>query len=104
MATNGKAKPKLDSKVTLEKLEKYWALSEKALKMAMDAVDSSKKKEAEDFLNMTSCYLSDSKHFAKQGNYVTAFGAVNYAHAWLDAGARIGLFKVRDSSLFTVDD
>ena len=38
------------------------------------------------------------------GDIVTAFAALNYAHGWLDAGARIGLFDVgHDSELFTVD-
>ena len=37
-------------------------------------------------------------------DYVTAFAALNYAHGWLDAGARIGVFDVNhDSKLFTVD-
>ena len=35
---------------------------------------------------------------------VNAFAALNYAHGWLDSGARIGLFDVKDSRLFTVDD
>jgi hypothetical protein len=35
---------------------------------------------------------------------VNAFAALNYAHGWLDAGARLGLFDVdHDSTLFTVD-
>jgi hypothetical protein len=35
---------------------------------------------------------------------VTAFAALNYAHGWLDAGARLGLFDVgKDNVLFTVD-
>ena len=40
----------------------------------------------------------------KKENYVLAFAALNYAHGWLDAGARIGLFKVKDNRLFTVDN
>jgi len=30
---------------------------------------------------------------------------LNYAHGWLDAGARLGIFDVKgDSRLFTVDE
>ena len=44
-------------------------------------------------------------NFKKKGDYVTAFAALNYAHGWLDAGARLGIFDVDgDSTLFTVDE
>jgi len=59
---------------------------------------------AELFFDMASRYYSDAKHFEKKNDYVLAFAALNYAHGWLDAGARIRLFKVNDSRLFTVDD
>jgi hypothetical protein len=55
-------------------------------------------------LDMASRYFSDAGHFEEKGDVVTAFAALNYAHGWLDAGARLGLFKVNDSTLFTVDD
>lgn len=49
-------------------------------------------------------YFSDAKHFQEKGDMVTAFAALNYAHGWLDAGARLGLFDVgHDSELFSVD-
>ena len=56
------------------------------------------------FFDMAQRYFSDAKYFYEKDDLVLAYGAVNYAHAWLDAGARIGLFKVKDSKLFTVDD
>ncbi|MEK6857726.1 MAG: DUF357 domain-containing protein, partial [Nanoarchaeota archaeon] len=62
------------------------------------------KKNAEDFLDMAQRYFSDAKHFRDKGDVVTAFAALNYAHGWLDAGARLGFFDVEhDSELFTVD-
>ncbi|MBS3133243.1 DUF357 domain-containing protein [Candidatus Woesearchaeota archaeon] len=83
------------------KLDKYFAMTEKALKLVAIASD---KKNAEDFLSMAQNYLSDARHFRKKGDLLTALAAVSYAHAWLDAGARLGLFKVDSSSnLFTVD-
>ena len=76
-------------------------MTEKALKLVAIASD---KKNAEDFLSMAQNYLSDARHFRKKGDLLTALAAVSYAHAWLDAGARLGLFKVDSSSnLFTVD-
>lgn len=54
--------------------------------------------------DMAKRYFEDAKHFREKGDIVTAFAALNYAHGWLDAGARLGLFDVgHDSELFTVD-
>ena len=90
-----------------QKLKKYWAMTEQALalvKIAAADKNSKEYKSAADFLTMAKSYLSDSRHFAKKGDLLTALAAASYAHAWLDAGARIGLFKVDSSSdLFTVD-
>lgn len=93
------------NKVTDEKLDKYFSITREALDMIEDkGYDESRKDEALDFLDMAQRYYSDAQHFRDKGEYVLAFGALNYAHAWLDAGARIELFKVKDSRLFTVDD
>ncbi|MBC8501152.1 MAG: DUF357 domain-containing protein [Nanoarchaeota archaeon] len=95
----------MNNTVTEEKLEKSFSITKEALEVAKKAEKKkSMKKEAADFLDMASRYYSDAQHFKEKGNYVLAFGALNYAHGWLDAGARIGLFKVKDSRLFTVDD
>jgi hypothetical protein len=94
----------MDDKITRKKLEKYFSITKEALEMASKKKDKLRAKEADDFFDMASRYYSDAQHFFKKGEYVNAFAAVNYAHGWLDAGARIGLFKVKDSRLFTVDD
>lgn len=61
------------------------------------------KRIADDFLNMAQSYYRDAIHFAKTGDFVNAFAAANYAHGWLDAGARLGVFDVgADSRLFTL--
>ena len=60
-------------------------------------------KMAEDFLSMAANYFSDARHFHEKGDYERALACVNYAHGWLDAGARIGLFDVEgDDQLFTL--
>ncbi|HIH25955.1 DUF357 domain-containing protein [Candidatus Woesearchaeota archaeon] len=92
--------------VTDKKLEKYFDVTGRALKKVKinTNVKINIKEAAEDFLDMAKRYYSDAKHFRDKGDYVTAFAALNYAHGWLDAGARIGLFDVdHDSELFTVD-
>lgn len=94
-------------KITNERLEKYFKITGEALKKVKipgDQIHIDTKKAALDFLDMAQRYYSDAKHFKEKGDIVTAFAALNYAHGWLDAGARIGLFDVgRDSRLFTVD-
>jgi uncharacterized protein len=86
------------------RLDKYFDVTGRALEKVKAAEkDTERAKEALDFLDMAERYFSDAKHFREQGNYVLAFAAVNYAHAFLDAGARIKLFKVSDSELFAAD-
>ncbi len=102
---NKRLKSPLNDKVTLEKLDRYFKITGEALKMASEAQKlKGKEDQAVDFLDMASRYYSDAKFFAQKNDSVLAFAALNYAHGWLDAGARIKLFKVSDSRLFTVDD
>lgn len=90
--------------VSDKRLDKYFDITKRALdKVKESDKDEERAKEAADFLDMAERYVSDAKHFREQGDYVLALAAVNYAHAWLDAGARIGLFKVSDSELFAAD-
>jgi len=95
----------MNNQITKEKLEKYFAITKEAIAMIKDkGFDEIREDEAKDFLNMAENYVSDAEHFAEKEDYVLAYGALNYAHGWLDAGARIALFKVSDSRLFTVDE
>jgi len=60
-------------------------------------------KIAEDFLNMATSYYQDAGHFRDAGDDLRALACVNYAHGWLDAGARLGIFDVsEDDRLFTL--
>jgi len=95
--------------ITKEKLDKYFDVTGRAIKkvklvndLELDSTET--KKFAEDFLDMAFRYYRDAQHFASKGDVVNAFACLNYAHGWLDAGARLGLFDVgRDNKLFTVD-
>ena len=91
-------------KITDEKLKKYFHVTETALKEAEKSMNrTSMDKEREDMLDMVKRYVSDAKHFYEKDDFINAFAALNYAHGWLDAGARLGIFDVHDSNLFTVD-
>lgn len=91
--------------ISEEKLEKYFAITSEAYEAAKQSGNrTSLVNERTDFLDMIQRYISDARHFEAQGDFVNAFAALNYAHGWLDAGARLGIFDVHDSRLFTVDD
>jgi uncharacterized protein len=96
--------------VTPQKLEQYFHITTSAIKKvklqkADEVFDIDAQSAAKDFFDMASRYVADAEYFEKQGNRVLAFAALNYAHGWLDAGARLGLFDVgADNVLFTVDE
>jgi uncharacterized protein len=89
-------------KITKEKIEKYNNLTTKALEIAKKSINKSKEKEAKEIILMVECYLSDAIHFEKNNDYINAFACLNYAHGWLDSGARLKIFNVTDNKLFTV--
>ena len=93
---------KIDNKITKQKIEKYYNLTSKAIKLARKAVVKSKQKQAQEIFLMVESYLSDSQYFEKKGDYVNAFAALNYAHGWIDSGVRLDVFDVSDDRLFTV--
>ncbi len=87
--------------ITPEKLEHYFSLTRTALAMAKESKNRTQLiKEREEFLDMIERYLSDAQHFKDKNDSVNAFAALNYAHGWLDAGARLGIFDVHDSKYF----
>jgi hypothetical protein len=89
--------------LTEERVEKYIDLTAKALaKLKVAAPERSYgRKLDEDFLARS--YFNDARDFASKGDLVNAFACINYAHGWLDCGARIGLFDVGgDDRLFTL--
>lgn len=89
-----KAKTEKDIDITRRALEKLKVIAPER---------SHLRKLAEDYLSMARAYFEDARHFYEKGDYLNAFGCVNYAHGWLDAGARQGLFDVGgDDQLFTL--
>jgi hypothetical protein len=93
-----------NSDLTEERVRKYLNITEAGLsKLKISPPEKShNRKIAEDFLTMAKSYYSDAKFFFEKGELANAFACVNYAHGWLDAGVRIGLFDVGvDYVLFT---
>lgn len=88
-------------------VEKDLSLTERALAKAAIAVPSKShlRRIAEDFIGMARAYYEDAKHFQDRGELEKALANANYAHGWLDAGARLGLFDVGgDDQLFTLNE
>lgn len=88
--------------ISISKLDKYYNLTFTALNIARGSVVKGKEHQAKEILTTAECYLSDAKHFQKKKDFVNAFACLNYAHGWLDAGARLKIFNVNDNHLFSV--
>ena len=92
--------------ITDDKLDRYFAITKEAFdKIKIRVIKKFDPEEvAKDFIDMAKRYYEDAKFFKSKGDYVNAYGALNYAYGWLDAGARLGIFDVNfDNKLFTVD-
>jgi hypothetical protein len=92
------------STVTKEKIEKYLKLTAEARAKATPIAESEEDlARLESMMRMCDDYQADAKHFQEKGDLVRAFGAINYAHAWIDAAVRIGLMDGHgDDRLFTL--
>ncbi|MAG39973.1 hypothetical protein CMI41_03325 [Candidatus Pacearchaeota archaeon] len=92
----------MDNEITIEKVEKYFDLTESALGVVRKNIISGKEKESKEIIEMVTNYVSDAHHFFDKEDLVNAFAALNYAHGWLDSGVRLKVFNVDDDRLFTV--
>jgi len=92
-------------RVTEEKLTHYLGLTKRARAKAtpIHSEGTSEAKQLEVMMRMADDYASDAQHFMDNGDYVRAFGAINYAHAWIDAGVKLRLLDGHgDDVLFTL--
>ncbi|KXS42634.1 MAG: hypothetical protein AWU58_1440 [Methanohalophilus sp. T328-1] len=87
-----------------EKVGRYEKLLKKSLELAQPAprANSHLMKVADDYVDMAQSYYNDGLHFIKIGDPVNALVCFSYGHAWLDAGAKLGIFDVDDDVLFTI--
>lgn len=92
----------MDKEIKKEKIRKYYEITGKALEIAKTSIAEGREKQAKEIIEMVECYLADSRHFEEKGHLVNAYGCLNYAHGWLDCGAKLKIFNVADNNLFTV--
>ena len=95
----------VDNIVTKEKLTHYIGLTRKARQKAtpIHKEGSHESEQLQIMLRMADDYASDAQHFMDKGDYVRAIGAINYAHAWIDAGVKLRLLDGHgDDVLFTL--
>lgn len=88
-----------------EKTNRYERLLSEALEAAnpVSPEDTPLGVASDEYEEMARSYLEDGRHFRDEDDLVNALASFSYGHAWLDAGARIGLFDVPDEGhLFTV--
>ena len=88
-----------------EKTDRYERLLSEALEAAETPVpgETPLGNAAAEYREMAQSYLEDGRHFRANDDPVNALAAFSYGHAWMDAGARIGLFEVpTEGELFTV--
>ena len=88
-----------------EKMDRYEGLLAEALAEAEAVAPEGTPLDdaAVEYEEMARSYLEDGRHFREHDDPVNALAAFSYGHAWLDAGARIGLFDVPEHGhLFTV--
>ena len=92
--------------ITEEKLDKYFKITEEATNKIKIKIPKNVdlNEVAKDLLDLSNRYKKDAHYFKEKGDFVNAFAAINYAHAFLDAGARLKVFDVKDSKLFMVDE
>lgn len=77
----------------VEKTNRYEELLAEAVAAATPAppADTPLAAAAVDYQDMAEAYLNDGRHFHENDDQINALAAFSYGHAWLDAGARIGL-------------
>ena len=90
--------------VSIEKVEKYLELTLEARNKATPITNNVEdERRLSVMLKMCDDYQNDARYFLNNGDLVRAYGAINYAHAWIDAAVKIGLLDGHgDDRLFTL--
>ena len=81
--------------LTEERLEREFNVTKKALDSIIIKINKNDKLYANalHFLDTATRYYKDAEYFRQKGDKASAFGALNYAFGWIDAGKNIGLFE-----------
>jgi len=92
----------MEKEISEEKLKRYFKVSETAFSIVKKKIVKGREEDAKEIIEMVGNYITDAHHFEKEGDWVNAFAALNYAHGWIDSGVRLSVFDVHDDKLFTV--
>jgi hypothetical protein len=91
--------------LTNERVESYLDITRRAREKSTPLVEATtpEGQHLATMMRMADDYAADAAHFLATGDLVRAFGAINYAHAWIDAGVKIGWLDGHgDDVLFTL--
>ena len=93
-----------DETLTIERVKHYLSITEKARAKATPMASTQEQESMlKTLLSMADDYANDAQYFLEQGDLIRAFGAINYAHAWIDAGVKLRLLdRHGDDVLFTL--
>ena len=93
-----------DETLTVERVKHYLSITEKARAKATPLASTLEEETMlKTLLSMADDYSNDAQYFLDQGDLIRAFGAINYAHAWIDAGVKLRLLDGHgDDVLFTL--
>ena len=80
--------------LTDERLDNEFKRTEEALKDLKITLSKEDKyyEAAAAFLDTAQRYYKDSLYFKEKNDKASAFGALNYAFGWIDAGKKAGFF------------
>ncbi len=95
----------IEAELTKQRLDHYLNLTKSAREKvrAIEHLTVQQQSDVQILLEMADAYISDAHYFSDQGDYIRSFGAINYAHAWIDAGVKLRLLDGQgDDVLFTL--
>ena len=95
----------IESEISKERLVHYLDLTKSAREKVshIGELSAEDQKKANILLEMADAYIYDAGFFFEKGDYIRSFGAINYAHAWIDAGVKLKLLDGHnDDVLFTL--
>jgi hypothetical protein len=95
----------IESDISRDRLVHYLDLTKSAREKVslIGELSAEDQKKAGTLLEMADAYIFDAGFFFKKGDYIRSFGAINYAHAWIDAGVKLKLLDGHgDDVLFTL--
>lgn len=84
--------------LTDERLEREFKVTKKVLDKVKIVIDKKNDsyKIALEFLDTAQRYYKDALYFKEKDDKASAFGALNYAFGWLDAGKKVRFFSEKD--------